>query len=206
MMHTNSPSLALVLSGLLVAGPTCDATDDGPTDAAGETPMDVSGETPPDVGLDTPADGPADTLGDVGSTEATDGPADLPPGDTADDAVDLAWPAGHYITIAEVHARLEARDAEMLLLNVSDEEFYALGHIPGSLAIPWDILPGRIGDVDPTRHVVIYCRRGVRSEAAYGTLSGAGYTMLWIMEGGIEAWTAAGYATVPCEDPSVTCP
>ena len=128
------------------------------------------------------------------SGDAPDAGSDAAPEDSG--ASETPWPDGKYISIDEVHNRAEARDPEMLLLNVSDEEFYNLGHIAGSLAIPWDLLAGRIGEVDRTRHVVVYCRRGVRSEAAYTTLTGADSPYVWVMEDGLEAWIARGYPTV----------
>ena len=90
------------------------------------------------------------------------------------------WPEGRYITPEEVHERLEAGDAEMLLMNVVDEEFYDLGHIEGSFVIPWDLLPDRLGEVDSSRHIVIYCRLGVRSESAYTTLADNGYEHIFL--------------------------
>lgn len=107
------------------------------------------------------------------------------------------WPERKYLTIDEVHARVQARDVEMLLVNVVDPEFYDLGFIPGSVRIPWNTLADRLTDLDRKRHVVIYCRRGVRSESAYVTLKKNGYPRVWIMEGGIERWGASGYPVVP---------
>jgi adenylyltransferase/sulfurtransferase len=107
-----------------------------------------------------------------------------------------AWPAGKYISVDEVYARSQAGDPEMLLVNVVDPEYYNLGHIANSLKIPWDALAGRLAEVDASRHVVLYCRRGVRSESAYTTLADNGYSLVWAMEGGIERWIAAGYPTV----------
>lgn len=125
-------------------------------------------------------------------------------GDQADEASDggdgqelPAWPAGRYISCEQVYGYLQAGLAEMLPLNVSDEEFYNLGSIAGSLKIPWDELGGRLSEVDPGRYLVVYCRRGVRSESAYDTLDGAGYPHKWIMEGGMERWNSLGYPTVP---------
>ncbi len=37
---------------------------------------------------------------------------------------------------------------------------------------------------------------GGRSETVYKTLIGHGYQNVWVMEGGLEAWIAAGYPTV----------
>lgn len=122
-------------------------------------------------------------------------PADLAP--AGDAGAPLPWPTGKYISIDEVYARLQARDPDMLLVNVVDEQYYDLGHLAGSLKIPYDTLAGRLGELDRTRHIVIYCRRGVRSETAYTTLTGNGFSLVWVMEGGIEPWIAAGYPVVP---------
>jgi len=119
-------------------------------------------------------------------------------GYTGGDSGDLdPWPDQRDLTCEQVKAYLDAADPRMLALNVSDEEFYDLGSIPGSTKIPWDLLPDRTAEVDPARYVVIYCRRGVRSEAAYTTLSDAGYPHLWVMAGGIERWNELGYPTEP---------
>ena len=116
--------------------------------------------------------------------------------ETGTDAMtETDWPDEKYLSIEEVYELVESQNQEMLLINVSDEEFYNLGHIEGSLEIPWDTLSDNLDAVDPARKVVIYCRRGVRSEKAYDTLTAAGYLEVWIMSGGIEAWSAAGYPT-----------
>jgi rhodanese-related sulfurtransferase len=115
----------------------------------------------------------------------------------ADSGAARPWPSGEYISVDEVYARVQAQDPEMLLANVVDEEYYNLGFIAGSLKIPWDTLAGRLDELDPARHIVLYCRRGVRSESAYTTLIEKRFTLVWVMEGGIEAWIAAGYPVVP---------
>ena len=138
--------------------------------------------SPPDT--DAGADADADVDNDAGDDADGDGD-DLGP-----------WPAGRYIAPDAVHARLVAGDPDMLLLNVVDEEFYDLGSIEGSLIIPWDLLEGRLSEVDAARSIVIYCRLGVRSESAYDTLDDHGYEHIWIMEGGITAWTDLGYPVV----------
>jgi rhodanese-related sulfurtransferase len=153
------------------------------TDADNNT--DISTNNDSDTDADSDADTDADSDADSDSVS---------PWDTG---VPDAWPDGKYITIEEVYARVQANDPEMLLINVVDEVFYNLGHIEGSLKITWDTLEANLDEVDSTRHIVIYCRRGVRSESAYTTLVDNGYPHVWVMENGIEAWIAAGYPTVP---------
>lgn len=126
--------------------------------------------------------------------------SDTDPGDQAD------WPEGKYISIEETYQRLCSEDPDLQFLNVSDEEFWNLGHIEGSLVIPWDTLAGRLGEVDPQIHTIVYCRRGVRSEVAYETLIDNAYELVWVMgDGGLEAWIELGYPTVPCEHDSIQC-
>lgn len=130
-----------------------------------------------------------------GGGQTDGGPADgqgWPDGDRALEE----WPTDKYLGCEQVRAYQLAGDPRMLLLNVVDEEFYDLGHLEGSLKIPWDLLEGRLAEVDRARYLVVYCRRGVRSEPAYTTLEDAGYAHVWVMEGGIERWIDLGYPTV----------
>lgn len=159
-----------------------------PTGGAGSGGLVDAGTQPSLGGGGTSAAGASST--DAAVTGGTAGVAE------PDGGVAAAWPDGKYIAIDEVHDRLAAGDPEMLLINVVDTEFYNLGHLEGSLKITWDTLADHLDEVDPSRHIVIYCRRGVRSEPAYDTLTSNGYSLVWVMEGGIEAWTAAGYPTV----------
>jgi rhodanese-related sulfurtransferase len=160
----------------------------GPTDDAGE--VDDAGDPGP---VDA---GEVDDAGDSGSPvdagEVDDAGADT--GVVVDAAA--PWPDDESISIDEVYQRLQNDDPEMLLINVVDAQFYDLGYIEGSLTIPWDTLADNLDQVDPEMHIVLYCRRGVRSESAYDTLTANGYQLVWVMEGGLEAWIAEGYPTL----------
>jgi rhodanese-related sulfurtransferase len=132
---------------------------------------------------------------DSGHADALTAPASDAAG-TGAVALPSAWPAGKYISVDEVHARLQANAPDMLLVNVVDEEYYNLGFLAGSLKIPWDKLAARLDELDHARHIVIYCRKGVRSESAYTTLIDSAFSLVWVMEGGIERWITAGYPTI----------
>lgn len=130
-----------------------------------------------------------------------------PEGDSAaaantDDSEDCVENDGKYLSVAQISAILRTDCPNLLLLNVVDAEFYSLGHIAESVEIPWNELPGRLAEVKSDKDIIIYCRRGVRSESAFTTLQNADYPHLWILDGGLEAWIAAGYpveAIVPSE-------
>ncbi|MBN2575409.1 MAG: hypothetical protein JXP73_12670 [Deltaproteobacteria bacterium] len=187
------------LAGLPDVGPT--SPDSVSLPDAGPVSPDLA--RPSDAGPDSPDLARPSDVGPASPDLAR-------PSDAGPDSPDLAgapdagtalppWPdvEDKYISIDEVYARLQAGDPEMLLVNVVDEMYYNYGFIPGSLKIPYDTLEGRLAEVDPTRHIVLYCRRGVRSESAYTTLVNHDYPLVWVMEGGIEKWSAAGYPTVP---------
>jgi rhodanese-related sulfurtransferase len=163
---------------------------------------DVAGQPEPDVAGAYDEAGTPDLRADIGEKPGPDlGAAADGGGTTGSDVVAdtgaAAWPSDKYISVDEVYALVQAGTTDMLLVNVVDEEFYNLGFIAGSLKIPWDTLEGRLAELDRARHIVLYCRKGVRSESAYTTLKDNGYTLVWAMEGGIERWIDAGYPVVP---------
>lgn len=74
-----------------------------------------------------------------------------------------------------------------LLLDVRSPLEHASGHIPGSVNIPVQELPQRLGELGPTqRPVVVYCRSGARSGHAAQLLRAAGYDVHDI--GPMSAW------------------
>ena len=182
-----SPAIIILGLALVVWCTSCESSSGGDGDGSAGAEVDTggSGDTVPE------ADSTDDT---ESSTDGTDVSGD--DAEEEDSILSRLWPEDRWITPTEVYERLVAGDPGMLPLNVVDAEFYDLGNIEGSLVIPWNELPGRLGEVDGERHVVIYCRRGVRSRSAYQTLTANGYELVWTMEGGLEAWLELEYPVV----------
>lgn len=104
-------------------------------------------------------------------------------------------PAGYAnISVAELKARLDAREPLILLDVRSPEEYTQDGHVAGSVLIPLPELARRTGELDRQRPIVCICRSGNRSRTACEQLALAGFTRLANVEGGMRAWAAAGYA------------
>lgn len=61
--------------------------------------------------------------------------------------------------------------------------------IPGSLLIPLNELPGRLGELDPARPVILYCHHGARSHHALRMLLQAGFPEAAHLAGGIAAYS-----------------
>ena len=83
-------------------------------------------------------------------------------------------------------------DAPPLLVDVRTPlEVQAEGAIAGSLLIPLDQLPARLGEVPQDREVVTVCKRGARSFNAANWLRAMGRNAL-SLHGGIDLWKAMG--------------
>lgn len=83
-----------------------------------------------------------------------------------------------------------------LFLDVRTPGEYSEGHIQGSVLIPVQELAGRLSKVPKDKRVYVYCLTGIRSVKASNMLVAAGFTNIENVEGGIDAWKAAGFPIV----------
>jgi hydroxyacylglutathione hydrolase len=82
-----------------------------------------------------------------------------------------------------------------LALDVRENDEFAAGHVAGALHVPLGELGARLGEVPEDRPVLLYCGHGERSATAVSLLERAGRREMINLDGGIEAWEAAGYQT-----------
>ena len=75
------------------------------------------------------------------------------------------------------------------LIDVREPNEVAAGTIEGSVNIPLGSLPGRIGELDQSRPVVMLCRSGGRSANASAFLVEQGFATVTNLEGGMLAFT-----------------
>jgi rhodanese-related sulfurtransferase len=98
------------------------------------------------------------------------------------------------ITPDQLAQMLESKD--FTLLNVKTPY---IGEIEGTdLWIPYDQLAARASELpaDKSAKIVVYCRTGSTSAIAAQTLLDLGYSNVWTLEGGMNAWTASGRTLV----------
>jgi rhodanese-related sulfurtransferase len=77
-------------------------------------------------------------------------------------------------------------------------------HIAGAVQVPRGLLeaaadpisPRHNPELEPTARVIVYCHSGARAALAVKTLAEMGYEHVANLEGGISAWTGAGFPTV----------
>jgi rhodanese-related sulfurtransferase len=84
----------------------------------------------------------------------------------------------------------------LLLLDVREPHEYAYAHIPDSVLMPLGTLPQSSDSLTKDQAIVVICHHGVRSQQACLYLEQAGFSQLYNLQGGIDAWS------VVC-DPSV---
>ncbi len=107
-----------------------------------------------------------------------------------------AWQdAGLPVASAGLINAAEARRALLngaTALDVREPDEYASGHVSDAVHIPLGELVGQMDDVPSDHPIVAYCGQGARAATAVSLLERSGRTAL-NLDGGIGAWTDAGY-------------
>ena len=71
----------------------------------------------------------------------------------------------------------------VILLDVRNQDEYDAGHIDGSVLIPVSVLEERLSELpDREAVIIVFCRAGGRSAAAYDILAANGYTKVYDMQ------------------------
>ena len=114
----------------------------------------------------------------------------------------VATARGQYrdISPAEFRAMLEHKDFFHVDVHVPHE-----GRLPAIDArIPFDQIAQRLDELpaDKTAKIVVTCRSDRMSTIASGVLADLGYTNVYNLDGGFNAWRDAGYPFSPEETPT----
>lgn len=82
---------------------------------------------------------------------------------------------------------------DALVLDVREKNEYDAGHILNSKLIPLGKLAERAGELEKYREqpIVVICRSGQRSLSATAALNSKGFTQVYNLDGGIQAWQKA---------------
>jgi rhodanese-related sulfurtransferase len=89
-------------------------------------------------------------------------------------------------------ATLIKEKKDLQLIDVRTPAEYADGHLAQAKLIPVQELESRLGEIDKSKPILLYCRSGHRSGNALKILLDKGYPQAKHVAGGINAWKAAG--------------
>ncbi|MHB0914926.1 MAG: rhodanese-like domain-containing protein [Thermoleophilia bacterium] len=95
------------------------------------------------------------------------------------------------VTVPETEKLIAENGA--LVVDVREPREYAAGRIPQSRHIPMSQFSSRLGDLDSDRDrpIVVSCRSGRRSASVSVMLCRQGFSEVYNLKGGINAWTRA---------------
>lgn len=146
-----------------------------------------------------------DTVVDIGwVSDGTEGMAMTPK--RASDLVAAARSRIENLTVDQVAEELDR--GEVVLVDLREQNERQLhGVIPGAIHAPRGMLefwadptiPLHRPEFDPDRRVILHCAAGGRSALAADTLKEMGYGNVAHLQGGFEAWKAAGRLVLPAE-------
>ncbi len=103
-----------------------------------------------------------------------------------------------HITVTQLKERLE-KGENLRVIDVREAWEYAELNV-GARSFPLSTLMQQIHELEPWKNddIVIHCKSGTRSQQAVLLLQQHGFTRLYNLQGGIEAWIAHyGNTTLP---------
>lgn len=96
------------------------------------------------------------------------------------------------LTVAESKDFVDC-NLSSVILDVRTQDEYLSGHIRNAKHIPVAELEGRLGELNTTSKILVYCSLGGRSATASQILVNNGFLHVYNMLGGVTAWIDAGY-------------
>ena len=116
-------------------------------------------------------------------------------GKTVEQLIAAAARSVSFMSLEEVHRRINTNDPGVLLLDVREKDAYDRGHIPGAIQIARGQLELRVNEAlpDPTQRIVVYCEYGRISTLATATLREMGFTRAVALDKGMAQWLENGF-------------
>jgi sulfur-carrier protein adenylyltransferase/sulfurtransferase len=101
------------------------------------------------------------------------------------------------IPAAEVARLLKDPSANVLLLDVREDDERETAAIQPSVHIPMGQIAQRAGELPADRRIVVYCHMGGRSNMVAAFLANHGHPDVANLSGGIDAWSRTVDPDVP---------
>ncbi len=106
---------------------------------------------------------------------------------------------GAYTTVdvRQAHAALSASDGAIIVDVRTAPEWAQTGVPTGARLIALDEIAQRANELPPDRPIYLICNSGNRSRVAADALVKQGFTSVYNVDGGIQAWLRADLPTTP---------
>jgi rhodanese-related sulfurtransferase len=100
-------------------------------------------------------------------------------------------------SISPKEAAVMHTEKKAVIIDVREDNEWNEQHIPGAVHIPLAQLNERLPELERYKNspVITQCRSGKRSAQAQIVLKSAGFSKVYNMDGGIQAWDEQGLAT-----------
>ena len=100
-----------------------------------------------------------------------------------------------FMSMGDLKDRIESVERDLVVLDARERDSFRARHLPGAINIPRGELELRADRelVDPTARIVTYCEYGKISTLAAHTLRSMGFLRTVALDGGLDAWTKAGF-------------
>ena len=99
-----------------------------------------------------------------------------------------------YVTSVTLESWLD-EGREVTLFDVRKPEEFAAGHLPNARNVMYDQVASLVDELARDRLIVLYCIHSTfRAPTAAKTLKTLGFNQVYVLEGGVVAWKASGFA------------
>lgn len=89
------------------------------------------------------------------------------------------------------------RGEEVIVLDVREPTELVLAPLAGARHVPMREVPGRLGEIERDKEIVVLCHHGIRSAQVAEFLVRHGFPRVANLVGGIDAWSTTVDPKVP---------
>jgi rhodanese-related sulfurtransferase len=99
--------------------------------------------------------------------------------------------------VSAKQASVMKSENKAIIVDVREDDEWKEHHIPGAIHIPLAQLDKRLPELEAYKNspIITQCKAGGRSARAQQTLKAAGFSKVYNLDGGIQAWDKEGLTT-----------
>ncbi len=95
---------------------------------------------------------------------------------------------GKFKNIDVHQAKAMIEQGEVMIVDIRNPEAYNQGHIQGAVLVTKNNMAEFIDKADKSKPLICYCSKGISSCLACLDFKKAGFSMLYSIKGGFDAW------------------